>query len=126
MSGSGNWMPLAGGVILIAVLGYFGFQGIDGFGLAQKAGTAVLTGKEHVPSKKTYRTDYIAGRPRVIPQFAPEMYLMKLRLAGDETSAAVDRAVFDAVNSGDQVAITYQQTRLTGKLQITSVRPEVR
>lgn len=123
MSRTGNWMPLAGGLILIAVLGYYGFQSADALGLAQRTGTAIVTGKEHAPPKKIYRTDYVAGRPRVIPQIAPEMYIMKLRMPEGETSAAVDRAVFDAANPGDQVAITYRQTRLTGKLQITSVRP---
>jgi len=118
-------MPLAGGLILVAALAYFGFQGINDVGLPPKTGTAVVIGKEHVPSKKTYRTDYIAGRPRVIPQFVPEMYVLKLRLGNTESSAAVDQSLYEATNNGDQVAVTYQETRLTGKLQITGVRSGV-
>lgn len=125
MSSTGNFMPLVGGIILIAVGAYFGFQGIDALGLEQKAGTAVVVSKEHVPAKKTYRTDYIAGRPRVIPQFVPDTYLINLRLDGIQTAAAVDKSLFDVTNTGDQIAVTYQQRRITGALQISHVRSGV-
>jgi hypothetical protein len=123
MSG-GNWMPLAGGLILLVVAGYFGFQGLDSLGLPQQTGTGLVMSKERVPSRRTYRTDYIAGHPRVIPQVTPDLYMMKLRMGNEETSAAVDRSLFNATNNGDRVAVTYQQTRLTGKLRVTSVRSE--
>jgi hypothetical protein len=122
----GNWMPLAGGLILLVVAGYFGFQGLDSFGLPQKTGTGVVISKEHVPSKKTYRTDYIAGRARAIPQVTPDLYVIKFRMGSEETSTAVDRSVFDAANNGDRVAVSYQETRLTGKLRVMSVRSEAR
>jgi hypothetical protein len=125
MNTSDNWMPLAGGIILIVVLGYFGFQSVDAVSLPQKDGIAVVVGKEHVPPKKTYRTEYIAGRTQVLPQFNADLYVLKLRLKDTETATAVDRSLFEAANSGDQIAVTYRQRRFTGKLQITGVRPEV-
>jgi hypothetical protein len=117
---------MLGAVILVAVIGYFGFQGLDSYDLSKQTGAAVVTGKEHMASKKTYRTDYIGGRPQVIPQFTPDMYVIRLRIGNTDASAAVDRELFEAMNNGDQLAVTYQRTRFTGRLQVASVHREVR
>jgi hypothetical protein len=105
---------------------YFGFQGFDAFGLSQKTGTAVVIGKEHLPAKRTYRTDYIAGHTRVVPQVTPDLHVWDLRIGDNKTSTAVEPSLFETISNGDRVAVTYQQRRLTGKLQVTSVRREVR
>lgn len=123
MNTSDSWMPLIGGIIFVVVLGYFVFQSVDTSNLPQKDSVAVIIGKEHVPTKKTYRTEYIAGRTQVYPQLNPELYALKLHLNNTEISVAVDRSVFDAAHNGDQIAVTYQQRRFTGRLQITCVHP---
>jgi len=117
-------MPWAGALILLGVFGYFGFQAIDAAGLADQSGIAAVLGKQITPFKKTYRTDYIAGRTQVIPQFVPERYVIRLRVDNGEAYAVVDRDLFDAARDGDRVAVTYQRTRLTGKIRILSARPE--
>ena len=121
-----SWMPAIGGFILIAAICYFGFQSADSAGLAQKTGSAVIISKEHVPVHKTYRTDYIAGHTRVIPEVVPEMYVFRLRVGDLETTFAVDHALYDAEQNGDKLAISYQESRFTKKLQVLSVRPESR
>ena len=121
-----NWWPLLGGFILIVVLLYFGFQAVDAAGLQPQTGTAIVLGKEHKPPGKSYRTDIVGGQTRVIPQYTPDLYILKLRIGSQETSAPVDRDLFDSVGNGDRVSVTYQRRRLTSGLQVISVRREGR
>jgi hypothetical protein len=62
----------------------------------------------------------------VIPQYTPDLYILKLRIGSQETSAPVDRDLFDSVGNGDRVSVTYQRRRLTSGLQVISVRREGR
>lgn len=117
-----NWWPLLGGLILIAVLVYFGFQAVDAAGLQPQTGTATVLGKEHKPPGKSYKTDIVGGQTRVIPQYTPDLYLLKLRFGNQETTAAVERDLFDAIAVGDQVSATYQRRRLSGGLQVIRVQ----
>jgi hypothetical protein len=116
-----NLWALIGGVILVAVVVYFGFQAVDATGLAAQLGTATVISKEHKKAGKTYRTDIVAGQTRVIPQDTPEMYLVKLRIGDKETTHAVERDLFDSLNNGDQLAVSYQQRRFTGGVQVIRV-----
>jgi hypothetical protein len=125
MSATNVW-PLLGGVILVLVAAYFGFQAIDGTGLPLESGSAIITGKEHKPPGKSYRTEIIGGRTQVIPQYTGDMYILKLRLGDTDTARAVDQSLFDSVRNGDRVAITYQKRRLTGGLQVAAVQLEGR
>ncbi len=118
-----NWLPMLGGLIFIIVAVSLGFHSLDTLGLSPQAGVAVLLAKERIPAKKTYRTDYIAGQPRVIPQFVPETFNFKLRLNDIETTSAVDHAVFDSARIGDQIAVSFQQGRFTQNIKVVGVRP---
>lgn len=122
---TGNLMPLLGGLILIGVLVYFSFSRLDSFNLPKKNGSAVVVHKDHVPLKTGYRTEYIGGQTRVFPQVTPDAYLMTLRIGNELTRVPVDRDLFDTINNGDLVAVTYVRTRLTRKLQVSSVQREV-
>jgi hypothetical protein len=119
-----NWWPLLGGLILVAVLAYFGFQAVDAAGVQPQTGSAIVLGKEHKPPGKSYKTDIVGGQTRVIPQYTPDLYLLKLRIGNQETSAAVDRDLFESIAEGDRVSVTYQRRRLTGGLQVIRVKPE--
>jgi hypothetical protein len=81
-----------------------------------------VTGKEHRAAGKTYRTDIVGGQTRVIPQYTPEMYLVRLRIDGKETAHALEKDLFDSLSNGDRLVVTYQQRRFTGGLQVTSVQ----
>jgi hypothetical protein len=117
-----NIWPAAGAVILVVVLGYFGFQAADGTGLTDKRGVAIVIGKDHRDAAKTYRTENVGGQTRVIPQYTPEMHILKLRIGDLETSHAVPRELFQSVGNGEQLAVTYQQRRISGGLQVTAVQ----
>jgi hypothetical protein len=122
---SGNVMPLLGGAIIVCVLGYFGFSRLDSVNLSKESGSAIVIGKDHVPAKKGYRTEYIGGRTRVIPQLTSDAYVMTLRIGNEETRFPVARTLFETTNNGDRVTVTYARTRFTGKLQVSSVQREV-
>ena len=113
--------PVAGAVILVSVLSYFGFQAVDAAGLADQQGTATVLGREHRDAATKYRTELIGGQTRVIPQHTPEMYIVTLRIGNQETTHAVDRALYDSLRTGDQLAVVYQQRRISGGLQVTRV-----
>lgn len=121
MTDTANWMPILGGLILVAVVGYFGLRALDTVGLNTQSGTALVTGKEYVPMKKGYRTDVIGNQTRVIPQVTPEMYVLRLRIGSGETAQPVDRELFDSVSNGAHLRVTYQRRRLTGGLRVTGL-----
>jgi hypothetical protein len=114
-------MYIAGIVILICVGLYFLFMAVDGLGLEVQTGTAKVLGLEYREAGKTYTTEIINNRPYVRPQARPEMYLLKLDINGRETAGAVPRALYEAVQPGDQVRVTYQRRRITGLLQVLEV-----
>src|ERR1700733_11871365 len=122
MTGPAQWMPVFGGVILVAIAGYFGFQALDGIGLSMQPGIAVVIGKEYRPAKKTYRTDVIGNQTRVVPQVNPEMYILKLRIGEKETVGLVERDLFNTLSNGDRLSVTYQRRRVTGGLQVVGVQ----
>lgn len=124
MTDTANWMPILGGIILIVVVGYFGLRALDTVGLNTQSETAFVTGKEHVPMKKGYRTDVVGAQTRVIPQVTPEMYVLRLRIGSSEAAHPVERELFDSVSNGDRLRVTYQRRRLTGGLQVTGVSRE--
>jgi hypothetical protein len=116
-----NIWPAAGAVILVIVLGYFGFQAVDATGLSDQRGAAVVTGKEHRDAAKGYRTENVGGQTRVIPQTTPEMYILKLRIGDQETTHAVARDLYNTVGNGEQLTVTYQRRRISGGLQVTGI-----
>ena len=122
MNARANFMPILGGIILLAVALYFGFQALDGSGLATRAAAASVLGKRYRPAGVTYRTELTGGVTRSIPYSVPEAYLLKLRIGGAETEAAVNRDLYQSVGDGDKVAVTYRQRRFTGGLQVLAVK----
>ena len=114
-------MYIFGAIILVCVVGWYAFNAIDGIGLQSQTGTARVIDKEHRDAHQTYTTDIIGGQARTVARGVPEMYILKLDIAGHEATGAVDKNVYNAVNSLDVVQVTYQRRRITGRLQIVNV-----
>jgi hypothetical protein len=115
-------MPALGAVILVAFAGYFGFTAADTMGLEPRRETVTVTSKEHVPAGTTYRTELIAGKTRTVPHAKPEQHILTFRVSGKEAEYPVERDLYESVSNGDQVEITYQQRRITGGVQVLSVK----
>jgi hypothetical protein len=115
------WLGI-GGVIIALFVTYYLFMAVDRVGLEDQRATAVVLGKEHRPPGRRYVTQIINNRPLELPQETPETCVLTLDLSGTHTEGIVARSLFDAVRVGDRVQVTYQRRRLTGGLQVVSVR----
>lgn len=120
-AGPGSFMYIFGAIILVCVIGWYSFNAIDGLGLQNQMGSAKVLAKEHRDAHQTYTTDIVGGKARTVPRTISEMYLLKLDLGGRQAMGAVDRSLYSAVNPEDEVRVTYQLRRITGRLQIVSV-----
>jgi hypothetical protein len=120
-SGFSRYMVILGAIILVCVAIYFSFTGVDGFALGNRKGKASVVSKEYRETKRGYSTEIIGGRTRTVPRVTPEMYVLKLKLDGKETEFAVEKGLYNAINVGDQVQVTYQRRRITGAIKIIEV-----
>ena len=115
-------MPKLGAVILFAVGCYAMFMAIDKFGLASHSGVAKVVGREYREPGKTYVRQPIGGRMLTRAQMTPELYLLQISLAGQETLCAVDKSTYESVEAGDEVKVQYRKRRLLGTLQVDDVQ----
>ncbi|MDJ0943332.1 MAG: hypothetical protein QNJ30_07700 [Kiloniellales bacterium] len=120
-AGPPRWIVALGGLIVLGFVGYFGFLGLDSFGLAEQRGTATVVGKEYLPAGTTYRSVMIGGQNRVVPQATGEQHLLALKVGDDETVFAVDRGAYQRIGEGDRLPVVYRRTRLTGALQVVEI-----
>ena len=60
------FMYIFGAIILVCVIGWYGFNAIDSLGLENQSGTAKVVAKEHRDASQTYTTDIIAGKARSV------------------------------------------------------------
>jgi hypothetical protein len=117
----GSFMYIFGAIIVICVVGWYSFNAIDNLALPNQTGTARIVAKEHRDARQTYTTDIIGGQARTVPRAIPEMYILKLDVDGHEVPSVVDKSFYSAVNPQDEVQVSYQRRRLTGRLQIVNV-----
>ena len=118
---SRNFMAILGGIILIGVALYYSFWAVNSLGLEDRSAIATVTGKEYHAPGTSYQAQNIGGRNYVRPLQTPEAYVLKLNLDNEETSAAVEKGLYDVLNPNDQVRVTYQRRRITGGLQVRQV-----
>jgi hypothetical protein len=117
-------MWVVGILVLIGMALYALFAAVDGAGLATHEGSATVLDKGYLAAGLTYYTQIIDNRPYVRTDIRPEMYLLKLRVDGGETTAVVPRETYEAFKPGDRVRAAYQRRRLTGALEVVRVSPE--
>jgi hypothetical protein len=108
-------------ILLIAVVGYFAYGTVDRVGLAPHAAQARVTSKEFTQGSTTYTTEVIGGRTMTRPTRNPDVYLVSLNLMGMSTGAAVSQQLYESLQAGDVVRVTYRHTRLSKRLLVTDV-----
>ena len=108
---------LAGGFL------YVGFMAVDGLWLKKQTATATVVGKGYREAGQTYYTQIIGNRPVVRAQETAEAYVLKVDIGGREIECVVAREVHDAVSAGDQVEVTYQESRLSRTVLVQDVSP---
>jgi len=112
------------GVVVVAgVLLYYTFLTIDGIALADRDTVGTVVDKRYQAAGQTYSTQIIGNRTVVVPQATAAMYIVRIDVEGVLSEASVDKSLYDAVGPNDRVHVAYQRRRLTGAVQIRSVRP---
>lgn len=119
--GSARFMYILGAIILGGAVVWLGGMAIDGMGLEERTGGAVVTGKFHHEAGTTYTQRTINNRSYVVPQATPEIYALEVDLDGQAAVAAVDRGVYEATAAGDSVHVRYSRRRLTGAIEVVGV-----
>jgi len=120
-SGILRFMPILGGIILIAVALYYTFWALNTLGLENRDAIATVTGKEYLFSGTSYQSQQIAGRNYVRSLQTPEQYIVTLKLLDRPAGGAVDSALYNTLKTRDQVQVTYQRRRLTSSLLVQKV-----
>ena len=109
------------GLVLAAVLVYFGWGALDHLGLADEKASAVVTSKHYYPPGVTYRTNIVAGRAWTMTDSTSELYVLELNVGQEPTGAIVSKDVHDALMAGDSVQVKMHRTRFTRRLEVTEV-----
>lgn len=120
--GTVNVMYVVGIVAMVGIALYVGFRAVDGWGLEERTGRALVVDKERVEPGSTYATQIIGGQRVVRRQATAELYVLRLELDGREAPAAVTADLFEAVEPGDEVSVTYEQRRITGTPRVLDVQ----
>jgi hypothetical protein len=108
-------------VLLVAMVGYFGWGALDRLGITEQQASATVTGKHYNPPGTTYRTVISGGRAWTQSDATNESYILLLNVGGEATVAVVSKAVHSEVNEGERVRVRLQRTRFSGRLEITGV-----
>lgn len=108
-------------LLLVAVALYFAYGAVDRAALPTLQADAQVTGKQRTPASTTYTTEVIGGRTMTRPTQNPEAYVLALQVAGEATGGVVSQELFDTVQPGARVRVTYRRTRLSRRILVTSV-----
>lgn len=109
------------GVLLVAVLVYFGWGALDHLGLADEQSSAVVTAKNYYPPGVTYRTNIVAGHAWTMADPTSDAYVLTLNLGQEPTGAIVSKDLYDALQPGDIVQVQMRRTRFSRRLEVTQV-----
>jgi hypothetical protein len=116
-----RFMPILGGIILIAVALYYTFWAINSLGLEHLSGVATVTGKEYRPAGTSYQSERVAGRNYVRTLQTPEQYIVTLDLLNQPVAGTVDSMLYNALKPGERVQVTYQRQRLTNSMIVQKI-----
>ncbi len=116
-----RFMLLFGGIILLAIISYYGFWAINSLGLEDLSAFAKVVDKEYRKEGKTYTTQIVGGRSLTRSQKTPEMYIVSFKFKGESIGGPVDKDLYQALKVGDTVEIIYRQQRITGGLQFVEI-----
>ena len=118
------YMWIFGGVIFVGFFFYLLFMAVDSFGLSEQQGHAEVTDKYYQPPHTTYTMQNVAGKNLTLPHSVDGAYVLQLKLRSPEedlTHAVITKTQYDTSKVGQQLKISYQKTRLLGKIQVTYI-----
>jgi len=109
-------------VALAAVLGYFVYGAVNRFGLAIEQTEARVTGKQFAPGSTTYNTNIVAGRAWTQSWKNPDASVVKLDVNGVATGGVVTLQLYESLQPGELVHVSFKRTRFSKQILVTDVR----
>jgi hypothetical protein len=109
-------------VALVAVLVYFLYGAVDRFGLAVEKADARVTGKQVAAGSTTYHTSVVAGRSWSQSSTNPDPHIVSLDMNGVATGGVVTPELYQLLQPGDVVHVTFTRTRFSRQVLVTDVR----
>lgn len=116
-----QWSSKLGAIILVCFCLYYGFVAINTLGLPRQTGEATVLAKGHLPPGTSYQTLVVGGRKVVQPVGTAEAWVLTVRVDDAETTAMVDKALYDTLDPHDTVQAAYTRARITGTLRVVQV-----
>lgn len=106
-----------------AALLYYAYGAVDRVGLDTQETHARVTTKTYTPGSTTYHTNIVAGRAWTQSNQYPDAYVVGLEMDGGITTVGVvPKELYDSLNTGERVRVSYTRTRFSGKVLVTEVR----
>ena len=116
-----RYMYWIGGALIVVVVAWYGYWALDMVGLATQRAIGTVLEKGYRQGGKTYYTQYIDGRPLVIPQERPPAFVVTVQINGEQGEVAIDENIFNRLQKGESVNVEYRRRRLSGKLLVTGL-----
>ena len=108
-------------VAVAALVLYYAYGAADRLGLPSQDAEARVTTKNVAVGATTYHTNIVAGRAWTQSSVTPDSYVIGLDIDGLRTVGLVTQPMYDALNPGDRVRVTYSRTRFSNRLFVTDV-----
>lgn len=108
--------------VLAAVAMYVGYATLDRLGLPAREAQGTVAAKKFYPRGEAPVVTIAGGRPWILRQEKPEIYLLTLSIDGNPMHVAVTSDEFKALRIGDGVKATVQRTRFSGVDYLTNLR----
>lgn len=120
-TGGARFMYAFGMILLVAAAGWFAFSALDRMGLRYQESRAMVTAKERRAPGTTYTRTMINNRMVTLPQSMEETFVLVMSMDGGDAYGFADRELYDAIDVGDSVSVSYQRRRITGGVQVSSI-----
>jgi len=109
-------------VALAGVTVYLLYSALNRFGLARHETQARVTGKQFAPGSTTYNTNIVAGQALTQSSRNPDAYIITLELNGVATGGAVTPQMYELLQPGELVHVTFKRTRFSNQILVTDIR----
>jgi hypothetical protein len=109
-------------VALAAVLLYFLYGAADRFGLETEQTDARVTGKQFAAGSTTYNTKVVADRAWTQSSTNPDAHILLMDVNGVATGGVVTPQMYESVQPGELVHVTFTRTRFSKQVLVTDVR----
>lgn len=99
-----------------------GYYVINEVGLSDSSGEAIVVDKHYTPSGTSYRTTVVNNQTIVQPQATGDIYAVVYEIDGQQLLGTHDEALYEKLQIGDSVIVTFKTTRITQQKRVIDVQ----